>query len=80
MDKKQTQQVAWGNAILLSPTGGDVKFNIVSYNLYRTLQEALLTNWDPATVFPDNLEMFSKLRTQESARVIYRIVKVVMGN
>lgn len=80
MDKKQTQQVAWGNAILLSPTGGDVKFNSVSYDLFRTLQEALLTNWDPATVFPDNLEMFSKLRTQESARVVYRIVKVVMGN
>ncbi len=77
MDKKQTQQVAWGNASVLSPTGGDMKFNSISYDLFRTLQDALLTPWDPATVFPDNLDMLGKMRKQQSARVIYRIVKVV---
>jgi hypothetical protein len=77
MDKKQTQQVGWGNASVLSPTGGDMKFNSISYDLFRTLQDALLTPWDPATMFPDNLEMFSNMRKHESARVIYRIVKVV---
>jgi hypothetical protein len=77
MDKKQTQQVGWGNASVLSPTGGDMKFNSISYDLFRTLQDALLTPWDPATVFPDNLDMFSNMRKHESARVIYRVVKVV---
>lgn len=80
MDKKQTQQLAWGNAIVLSPTGGDVKFNSVSYDLFRTLQDALLTPWDPATMFPDNLDILGKMRAQQSARVVYRVVKVVSGN
>jgi hypothetical protein len=77
MDKKQTQQIGWGNARVLSPTGGDMKFNSISYDLFRTLQDALLTPWAPDLVAPDNLEIFDKMRTQQSARVIYRIVKVV---
>jgi hypothetical protein len=77
MDKKQTQQIGWGNARVLSPTGGDMKFNTISYDLFRTLQDALLTPWAPDLVAPDNLEIFDKMRTQQSARVIYRIVKVV---
>ncbi|RXK62140.1 hypothetical protein ESA94_03755 [Lacibacter luteus] len=80
MDKKQTQQLGWGNAIVLSPTGGNVQFNTVSYDLFRTLQDALLTPWDPATVFPDNLQLIGNMRKQESARVIYRVVKVVAAN
>lgn len=77
MDKKQTQQIGWGNATVLSPTGGDMKFNTISYDLFKTLQDALLTPWDPATVFPDNLDILGNMRKHESARVIYRIVKVV---
>ncbi|HLP35604.1 hypothetical protein [Lacibacter sp.] len=77
MDKKQTQQIGWGNARVLSPTGGDMKFNTISYDLFRTLQDALLTPWAPDLVVPDNLEMIDKMRTQQSARVIYRIVKVI---
>ncbi|MFY7840035.1 MAG: hypothetical protein ACOVP7_07145 [Lacibacter sp.] len=80
MDKKQTQQLGWGNAVVLSPTGGNVQFNSVSYDLFLTLQDALLTPWDPATVFPDNLQLLGSMRKQESARVIYRIVKVVSAN
>ena len=77
MDKKQTQQIGWGNATVLSPTGGDMKFNTISYDLFRTLQDALLTPWAPDLVAPDNLEIFDKMRKHESARVIYRVVKVV---
>ena len=79
MDKKQTQQIGWGNASVLSPTGGDMTFNSVSYDLFRTLQDALLTPWAPDLVVPDNLDMIDKMRKHESARVIYRIVKVVSG-
>lgn len=43
--------ILFDNAMVLSPTGGDMEFNTVSYDLFRTLQDALLTPWDPATVF-----------------------------
>lgn len=80
MDNKHTKQLGWGNATVLSPTGGDMEFNTVSYDLFRTLQDALLTPWDPATVIPDNMDMFGKMTTHPSARVVYRIVKVVAAN
>ena len=80
MDKKQTQQLGWGNASVLSPTGGDMKFNTISYDLFKTLQDALLTPWAPDMQVPDNLGIFDKMRTYPNARVIYRIVKVVTGN
>ena len=80
MDKKQTQQLGWGNATVLSPTGGDMEFNTISFDLFRTLQDALLTPWDPAIVIPDNMDMIDKMRTHSSARVVYRVVKVVSAN
>jgi hypothetical protein len=81
MNKKQTKQLAWGNAIVLSPSGGDVKFNTVSYDLFPTLQDALLTTWDTKTVFPTKgLAILDKIRLGESGRIIYRVVKVVRSN
>lgn len=81
MDKKQTTQKAWGNAIVLSPSGGDIKFNTVSYDLFPTLQEALMTTWDPKTVFPTKgLGMLDKIRLNTSGRIVYRVVKVVAAN
>ena len=70
--------MAWGNALLLSPTGPDVKFSTVSYDLFPTLQDALLTPWDPKTVFPiKDLNKIDKIKASESTRVVYRVVKVV---
>lgn len=81
MDKKQTKQMAWGNAIVLSPTGGDIKFSSVSYDLFSTLQDALMTVWDPKTAFPAKLfPLLDKITISRSARVIYRIVKVIDTN
>jgi hypothetical protein len=81
MDKKQTKQMAWGNAIVLSPSGENIKFNTVSYDLFATLQDALLTTWDPKTVFPaKGLGMLDKIRTNVSGRTVYRVVKVVSSN
>lgn len=78
MDKKQTTQKAWGNARVLSPSGENIKFNTVSYDLFATLQEALMTTWDPKTVFPTKgLGMLDKIRTNIPATVVYRVVKVV---
>ena len=78
MDKNQTKQMAWGNAKVLSPSGDDIKFNTVSYDLFSTLQDALLTPWDPKTVFPiKGLGMLDKIRVNRSGTVVYRVVKVV---
>lgn len=78
MDSKQTPQVGWGNTRILSPSGDDIKFNTVSYDLYKTLKDALMATWDPATVFPtDGLNKIGAIETGKRKSVIYRIVKVV---
>ncbi|MEI9908993.1 MAG: hypothetical protein WDO71_04590 [Bacteroidota bacterium] len=81
MDKKQTTQLGWGNAVVLSPYGDNIKFNTVSYDLYSTLQQALMPTWDPKTVFPaKGLGMLDKIRLNRTGSVVYRVVKVVTAN
>lgn len=78
MDNKQTPQMGWGNAILLSPMGDNIKFNTVSYDLYSKLHDALMPNWDPKVVFPaKGLNMIDKIEINRRGTVVYRIVKVV---
>ena len=77
MDNKQTAQVGWGNATVLSPSGADIKFNTVSYDLFPTLQTALLQDWNSNTKFPTaGLDSLSKITATMPSREIYRIVKV----
>ncbi|WP_426670082.1 hypothetical protein ACPPVU_02325 [Mucilaginibacter sp. McL0603] len=76
MDKNQTVQKAWGNAIVLSPTGGSMKFNCLSYDLYPTLQSALLEKWSPDTKFPTTgLDSLQKIAVGPPMTFIYQIVK-----
>ena len=78
MEKGQTTQLAWGNAIVLSPAGDNIKFNTVSYDLFPTLQQALMTTWDSKAVFPaKGLDLLDKIRLNRSGRALYRVVKVV---
>jgi hypothetical protein len=77
MDKKQTTQKAWGNAIVLSPTGEKIGFNTVSYDLYPNLKEALVPTWDPKIVVPAGLEEIGKLEKGDRSAVVYQIIKVV---
>ncbi len=78
MDADQTKQVAWGNARILAPLAENIKFNSVSYDLYKTLQDALLDQFDPKTVFPTKgLDMINKMETNPRGRYIFRVVKVV---
>jgi hypothetical protein len=80
MDKKQTTQVAWGNAVVLSPSGYNIHFTTVSYDLYATLKEALNPTWDPKVVFPsEGLAEIGKLETGRG-RSVYHIIKVVSPN
>jgi hypothetical protein len=81
MDDKQTPQQAWGNARVLSPSGDNIKFNTVSYDLYSNLRDALMPNWDPKAVFPaEGLLKINGLEINRRGSVIYRIVKVVTAN
>jgi hypothetical protein len=81
MDKGQTTQVAWGNAAVLSPSGDNIKFNTVSYDLFPSLKEALNPTWDPKTVFPtEGLTEINKLELNRRGSAVYRIVKVVSKN
>ena len=78
MDKGQTPQVAWGNAIVLAPMGDNIKFTTVSYDLYKTLGDALMPVLDPKTVYPSKgLNMIAKIELNRRGIAIYRMVKVV---
>jgi len=78
MDKGQTPQQAWGNAVVLAPQGDNIKFTTVSYDLFKTLQDALMPNWDTKTVFPaKGLSMIDKMLLTRRGITVYRIVKVV---
>ena len=78
MDNNQTPQMAWGNARVLAPMGENIKFTTVSYDLYKTLQEALMPTWDPKTIIPTKrLNMINKLEVSRRGISIYRVVKVV---
>jgi len=77
MDKKQTSQRGWGNAVVLSPNSSKMNFNSVSYDLYPTLKDALMPAWDSKIVIPEGLAEINKLETSPRAQVVYRILKVV---
>ena len=81
MDKNQTEQKGWGNTIVLTPTGGSMKFNCVSYDLFPTLKGALTQPWSPDTKFPTaGLDSLQKISLSPPETVIYRVVKVESKN
>ena len=78
MDKGQTPQVAWGNAIVLAPFNDNIKFTTVSYDLYKTLGDLLMPVIDPKTVLPTaGLTKIQKLELSRREVSVYRVVKVV---
>jgi hypothetical protein len=78
MNSGQTPQVGWGNSIILAPLGGKMTFSTISYDLYKTLGDALMPKWDPKTVFPNTgLGMIGALETGARGMSVYRVVKAV---
>jgi len=78
MDSKLTPQVAWGNAQVLSPSGDNIKFNTISYDLYKTLQDALMPVMGANIQFPnEGLNKIMGIELNRRGSVIYRVVKVV---
>lgn len=77
MDNNQVDQKAWGNSMVLTPTGGTMKFNCLSVDLYSNLKSALMPTWSPAVTFPNaGLDSLQKISLDPPARILYRIVKV----
>ena len=81
MAKPTTSMVAWGNARVLSPTGGDKNITSLSFDLFPTLHDALMPKWDENAKFPEEqlLEMQKNLLSPRSTTV-YRIVAVATKN
>jgi hypothetical protein len=78
MDKNQTSQTAWGNAVVLTPAGNDVKFNSISFDLFPTLKDALIPRWDANVTFPgEGMSAINNIRLNRPSREVYRVVKVV---
>ena len=78
MESGKTKQKAWGNAMILSPTGPQVKANTISYDIYSSLKEALDPTWDQDTVIPsEGLTEINALEMDQRMSYVYRIVKMV---
>jgi hypothetical protein len=78
MDNNQVTQVAWGNYGVLSPWGGDMKFNSLSIDIYPKLSNVLYPNWDSNVKFPiAELDSLQKILLAPRASDIFRVVKVV---
>lgn len=78
MDNGKTKQKAWGNGIILSPSGPAMKANTISFDIFSSLKEALDPTWDSSTVFPnEGLTEIMELEIDQRISYVYRIVKVV---
>lgn len=78
MDSGKTKQKAWGNGMILSPSGPNMKANTISYDIYSSLKEALDPTWDQNTVFPqEGLTEINELEMDQRTSYVYRIIKVV---
>ena len=81
MDAGKTKQKAWGNSIILHPSGPDIKATTISIDIFKTLKEVLNPTWDEDTVFPnEELGKINELELTRRISAIYRVVKVVNNN
>jgi hypothetical protein len=80
MDAGKTTQKGWGNARILSPTGEDIKYNTISYDVYPSLKEALYPTWSEDLEPPDMTKIMEAEGNNQRASVVYRIVQVVSAN
>jgi hypothetical protein len=79
MDEGKTTQKAWGNALILSPTGEDINYNTISFDIYPSLKEALDPTWDESLEAPD-MTKIGEAEGNRRGSVVYRAVKVVDAN
>jgi len=80
MDNGQTNQKGWGNARILSPTGEEIKYNTISYDIYPTLKDAVNSSLTEGVEAPDMTKIFEVEGDNRRSSVVYRIVHVVSAN
>lgn len=79
MDEGKTTQTAWGNALILSPSGEDIKYNTISYDIYPSFKEALDPTWSEDLSAPD-MTSIGEAEGNRRGSVVYRIVHVVSAD
>ena len=78
MDEKKTNQVAWGNELILSPRGGAYTPTTLSFDLFPSFKDALMPSFGENAKFPEEgLKELDKITSAPRQIEIYRIVKVV---
>jgi hypothetical protein len=77
MDEKITPQVGWGNARVLSPSGTNLPFNSISYDLFPSMGAALVPEIKEGFTLPEESnEAFSKITHSDRNIVLYQIFAV----
>ena len=79
MDNGKVKQTGWGNAIILSPTGDEIKYNTISFDIYPSLKEALNPTWAEDTEFPD-LTRIGEVDPNRRSTAVYQIVQALSAN
>jgi hypothetical protein len=73
-------QTGWGNAIILSPTGDEVKYSTISYDIYPSLKEALNPTWAEDIEIPDMTKIGEAEGNNRRASAVYQIVQFLMAD
>lgn len=79
MDNGKVKQTGWGNAFILSPTGDEIKYNTISYDIYPSLKEALNPSWTEDIEFPD-MTRISEVDPNRRSTAVYQIVQALSAN
>ncbi len=77
MNAGHTNQKAWGNGTIISPTGPNVGASTISFDIFNSLTAALTPDWsDEATIPQDAMTKIMALEKTPRRQFIYRIAMV----
>lgn len=74
----KVKQTGWGNAIILSPTGDEVKYNTISFDIYPSLKEALNPTWAEDIELTDMTRIAEAEGNNRRATAVYQIIQSLM--
>jgi hypothetical protein len=76
----KVNQTGWGNAIILSPTGDEVKYNTISFDIFPSLKEVLIPTWAEDLEMPDMTRIGETEGDNRRATAVYQIVQSLMAD
>ena len=81
MNAGRTNQLAWGNQLILSPSAGKDGASTISIDIYSTFKDALMPTFAADAKFPEaGLTELEKLTNAPRDIEIYRVVKILSKN